>query len=83
MSYQAAFGSTLQTLRLKQNLSQAELALSSQLDRTFISLLERGIRQPTLTTIFQLSDGLNIKPSELILEVEKKLRRRRWKRLSS
>ncbi len=83
MSYQVEFGLTLQKIRLERNLSQAELAELSEIDRTFISLLERGIRQPSLTTIFQLASALKIKPSLLIAELENRMRRGRWKRLKS
>lgn len=83
MSYQVDFGLTLQKARLERNLSQFELAELSDIDRTFISLLERGIRQPTLTTIFQLAKALKIKPSQMVAEVENRVRRGRWRRLKA
>ena len=82
MSYEIEFGSILQELRLEKNLSQSELAKLSQIDRTFISLLERGIRQPSLTTIFHLASAFKIQPSEFISKVENRVRRSRWKRLN-
>ncbi|MGG1613666.1 helix-turn-helix domain-containing protein [Paenibacillus phoenicis] len=51
-------------------MSQEELAFRSDLDRTYISMLERSIYQPTLTTIFALSKALNTTPSEMIKLVE-------------
>lgn len=81
MDYETLFGNTLQKLRLEQNLSQLELSKISKIDRTFISLMERGIRQPSLTTIIRLAAGLKMKPSLLIVEFETSLRRSRWKRL--
>ena len=68
-----AFGATLRELRTSKGLSQEQLALESELDRTFISLLERGLRQPSLTTLLQLSRVLGIKASALVAAVEKKL----------
>jgi len=65
------FGNVLREYRIKVNLSQEKLAELAELDRTYISLLERGLRQPTITTIFNLSKALNIKPHQLIEEVEK------------
>ncbi|WP_397386637.1 helix-turn-helix domain-containing protein [Paenibacillus roseipurpureus] len=56
--------------RIDNNFSQEELAFNSGLDRTYISMLERGKRQPTLTTIFSISKALNVSPSLLIKEVE-------------
>lgn len=81
MSYQVEFGHILQKKRLEKNLSQTELAKTSGIDRTFISLLERGKRQPSLTTIFQLAQALKIKPSALISDLEARIRRARWSRI--
>lgn len=67
------FGKVLRELRENRKLSQEKLAEFCDLDRTYISLLERGLRQPTLTTLFRLSDALNIKPSELVELVDIKL----------
>lgn len=66
----AAFGETIKNLRHAKHLSQEQLALNSGLDRTFISLLERGLRQPTLTTLFQIAATLEIPPSEIIRKME-------------
>ncbi len=67
------FGTVLRELREKNNLSQEKLAEFCDLDRTYISLLERGLRQPTVTTLFRLANALKIKPSDLIVMVEAKL----------
>ena len=37
----------------------------------FISFCERGLRQPSLNSIFLLAYGLEIEPSQLVKEVEK------------
>ena len=73
INIQQAFGEVLRRLRLGAGLSQEQLALNCGLDRTFISLLERGLRQPTLTTLFVLAETLQIRPSKLIASVESKL----------
>ncbi len=65
-----AFGGVLRRLRIKHGLSQEGLALSADLQRNYISLMELGKNQPTITTIFKLSIALGIKPSELIKIVE-------------
>jgi transcriptional regulator with XRE-family HTH domain len=63
------FGMVLQKLRKAANLSQEKLAELAGYDRTYISLLERGLRQPTITTIFDLSKALKISPSSFIKAV--------------
>lgn len=64
------FGMVLFELRKNAGLSQEKLAELAGYDRTYISLLERGLRQPTITTIFDLSEALGVNPSLLIKKVE-------------
>lgn len=64
------FGKVLREQREENQLSQEKLAEYCELDRTYISLLERGLRKPTITTIFKLAKALNISPSKLIEKVE-------------
>lgn len=73
-SLQKKFGKVLRESRLRKSLSQEDLALECGLDRTFISMLERGIRQPSLSSIFMISDALGIKPSRLVKNVEDLIR---------
>ena len=66
----SVFGKVLRTLREGKKLSQEKLAEYCDLDRTYISMLERGLRQPTISTIFKIADALDISPSELVRKVE-------------
>ena len=65
-----AFGIALRRLRRDRGLSQERLGLESGYHRTYIGLLERGMKSPSLQTIFNLAKTLKIEPSELIREVE-------------
>lgn len=69
------FGKVLRELREANQLSQEKLAEYCELDRTYISLLERGLRQPTITTIFKLAKALNISASKLIEIVENQVKK--------
>jgi len=60
------FGIILQKERKKNGLSQEKLAGLADLHRTYISDLERGVRNPTITTIFTLCKALNTTPTELL-----------------
>jgi len=60
------FGLVLKKLRQERGYTQAGLALQIECDRTYISQLERGIRQPKLAVIFTLASVLTINPDELI-----------------
>lgn len=66
MKPEEAFGYVLKTIRSDQGLTQEQLAFKSNLDRTFISMLERGLRQPSLTSIFSISTSLGISADKLI-----------------
>lgn len=65
-----AFGHVLKEIRHEKGFSQEKLAELCELDRTYISLLERGLRQPTLSTIFKLSEALGIEPDEFIRRIK-------------
>lgn len=69
-----AFGKVLREARHAIGVSQEKLALRAGLDRTYISMLERGLRQPSLVTILLLSSNLDIKASELLERTLKKIR---------
>jgi len=67
------YGIVLKKHRTEANLSQEKLALKCNLDRTFIGMLERGERQPTISTLFSIAEKLNISASNFIEEVEQLL----------
>ncbi len=68
-----AFGLVVRQMRKAQGFSQEALADESGLDRTFISQLETGSKQASLTTIFRLAAALQIEASELLRQVEDRL----------
>jgi len=70
-----AFGVVLQRYRVDAGISQEELADLANVDRTFVSRLERGLRQPTITTIISLAQALKVTATELVREVEAALPR--------
>ena len=69
-----AFGRVLRRLRKKKGLTQEELGLEAELRRTFVSILELGQQQPTLTTILKLAKVLDSKPSKILELVEQEMR---------
>jgi len=68
-----AFGVVLKRLREKKGITQEQLAFRCNLHRTYIGLLERGFRQPTVSTIFSIGKELKIKPSTLIKLTEQEM----------
>ncbi len=73
MDLRVIFGTVLREQRELTGISQEQLAFQSDLDRTFISKLERGLNQPTLETIFTIANVFERSPSELIALVEDKV----------
>ncbi|WP_333820810.1 helix-turn-helix domain-containing protein [Ohtaekwangia sp.] len=69
-SIEVKFGIVLKELRNKKGLTQEDLAIQSDLDRTYISLLERGLRQPTISTLFKIAEVLEVTPSSIIKKLE-------------
>lgn len=68
-----AFGDVLKDTREAKGKSQEELAKEAKLNRTFISFLERGLRQPSLATMFALSGALRLRVSRLVARVEQRV----------
>lgn len=65
-----AFGEYLKEIRIKNNKSQQELAFDASIDRTYVSLLERGLANPTLLLLMALSKPLAMSTSQLIAGFE-------------
>ena len=68
------FGMTIRKLREDQKLSQQEVADYSEMDRTYLSDLERGLYYPSLLIVYKLSEVLKIKPHELIEKIDRQLK---------
>jgi len=59
--------------RLAKGFSQEGLALTAEVDRTFVSQIEREIANPSMKTLCQIADALKVDPVELLLELDKAL----------
>jgi transcriptional regulator with XRE-family HTH domain len=74
LTIEEAFGEVIRELRKAQHISQEKLAEVSNLDRSFISLLECGHKQPSLITIIQLAKAFNLSASKILSLVEEKIK---------
>ena len=72
-AFQVAFGKALRRRRERLEVSQEALAFTSEIHRTYISELERGLKNPSLTTIDRLAAALKTKASTLIADAEAEL----------
>lgn len=68
-----ALGLALRQLRVKAGISQEELGFRFGLHRTYVSLLERGRRMPSVPTLLSLGEFLGASPVELMKLVEREL----------
>lgn len=59
----------MRRIRLAAGLSQDEIAVRMGVEQTYVSGLERGVRNPTLTTMDRAASALNVRITELLEEV--------------
>jgi transcriptional regulator with XRE-family HTH domain len=67
------FAGVLRDSRLAAGISQETLAAESGLDRTYISMLERGKRTPSIEVIWKLCRALQIAMVKLVGDLEQAL----------
>lgn len=67
----AAYGKAIRKIRQNKKISQEELAGLCGLHRTYISDIELGKRNVSLENIDKISHALQVKKSEIFMEVER------------
>ena len=67
------FGTVLKNRRELMSMTQQDLALDGELSRAYISELEKGRKNVSLSILFKLSYALNIKPSLLMYQLETRI----------
>lgn len=67
-------GEVIADLRKKKGISQEVLSGLADIERTHLSAIERGERKPTLETLYRISTAMDIKMSDIIIEIEKRLK---------
>jgi transcriptional regulator with XRE-family HTH domain len=66
----AAFGQAIRELREEQGISQEAFAMKCGVDRSHYGGMERGERNPNLTSVFKIAKALGIRPSEIHARAE-------------
>ncbi len=66
MDIRKQVGKNVRRFRQEKGWSQEDLAFECDLHRTYISGIERGIRNPTVLKLVQISDALEVEPTELL-----------------
>ena len=63
------FGRKVAFFRLQMGISQEQFAERCNVHRTYIGAIERGEKSPTLKTIEKIANGLNVRISELFVDL--------------
>jgi len=66
MDIRRQVGANVRRLRDERGLSQEKLGFEAELDRTYISGVERGVRNPTVTVLQKIAKALRVEPAELL-----------------
>ncbi len=69
--YLMAFGEAVRRERERKGLSQEDLGFEAELDRTYVSGVERGVRNPTVVTVRRLAKALGVAASRLMQVAER------------
>ena len=69
MDVRKRVGLNLKRLRQERDLSQERFAFEAGLHRTYISGVERGVRNPTVTVLEEIAIALKVPTSELLAEI--------------
>ena len=67
----AALGAAVRARREGLGISQEAFANKVDLERSYVSGIERGVRNPTLRVIARIAKGLRTKPSQLLADAGK------------
>lgn len=66
-------GEVIAENRKKKGISQEVMSGLADIGRTHLSAIERGERKPTLETLYRIANALNMKMSELVVQIEEKI----------
>lgn len=73
-------GIVIQKCRRDKGMSQEILSGLAGLDRTHYSKIERGLRSPTLDTLFKICQALDLQPHEMMIKIEKELQEQEFRK---
>lgn len=66
MNLRDTLAKNLREHRVRRGFSQEELAHRAEIDRTYVSALERSVYAATVDVIERLAEALSIRPDELL-----------------
>ena len=66
MDIRKTLGKNVSNLRQEKGLSQEKFAFDAKIHRTYISDIERGARNPTITVVEKIANALGVSASDLL-----------------
>ncbi len=70
----AALGAALREQRERVGWSQEDLGFEAEIDRTYVSGVERGVRNPTIANLLKVCKALGVRPSQVLRQAEDRAR---------
>jgi transcriptional regulator with XRE-family HTH domain len=67
-----ALSVNIKRIRKEQSISQERLALKADIDRSYMSQIERQLANPSIDALLRISNALEVAPSELLQLGKKK-----------
>ena len=65
-------GEAIRHFRARLGISQEELSFRAELDRTYMSGVERGVRNPTVKSLLRITKALGVRPSAVLRRAEER-----------
>ena len=69
-------GSVIRRKRMQKGMTQEILSGFAGIARTHLTMIENGAKQPNFETVWRIAVALDMKPSELIAEIEREIQHR-------
>lgn len=66
-------GKTIRALRKEKGLSQDVLSGLAGIARTHLTMIENGSKQANFETLWRLATALELRPSELVAQIERRI----------
>jgi transcriptional regulator with XRE-family HTH domain len=83
MDIEEAVGAELKACRQKKQISQEQLGFDAGIHRTYVSLIERGEKSPTLGVLFRLCRALDVPPAKFVKNVQIRMEQKDGKNASA
>lgn len=71
MDVVVVLGKNVRKYRKLRGLTQEQLALDAEMERSYVSDLERGTRNPSVKAVGRLAEALNVEPHLLLMSISK------------